>query len=156
MARRVYKQALGLWHHPLERPLFAIAASITWWQQIYFWRPITDCSRLDIFAVPTAAWAITIPVLVRRTRLNLTSTDFLSKLFGTLLVVGLLWSLPDHVFGTGRYKFPPGHVPAPAKIIRNFPYGLVRHPAATGFLYASLDHFLPSLARLLARSLLVT
>lgn len=142
MARRSFKQAFGLWHHPLERPLFAIAASFTWAQQIYFWRPITNCSAWSPFAVNNLVWFVTGPVLVRLLPdslidLILVTHSLTLKLFGTLLVVGLLWSLPDHVFGTGRYQFPPGHVPPPCKIIRRFPYGLVRHPAATGFLCAS-------------------
>lgn len=67
MARRSYKQALGLWHHPLERPLFAIAASLAWAQQVYFWKPITDCAKWSPYTVNPYVWFITVPVLVRTT-----------------------------------------------------------------------------------------
>lgn len=66
MARRSYKQALGLWHHPLERPLFAIAASLAWAQQVYFWKPISDCAKWSPYTVNPYVWFITVPVLVRR------------------------------------------------------------------------------------------
>jgi len=118
MARRAYKAALGLLQHPLERPLYATAAWIVWFATLYYWRPISNCEKWNPFAIPNAIWAVSLPVIVA----------------GTLLIVGLLWSLPDHVFGTSRYKYEQGHVPH-GEIIRRFPYGLVRHPAASGFLW---------------------
>jgi len=45
--------------------------------------------------------------------------------------------MPDHVFGTGRYKYPQGKIPH-GSISYQYPYGLVRHPAATGFLWIYL------------------
>ena len=40
------------------------------------------------------------------------------------------------MFGTGKYRYPQGQSPKHADIIRGFPYGLVRHPAATAFLWS--------------------
>jgi protein-S-isoprenylcysteine O-methyltransferase Ste14 len=118
-ARKAYKQAIGLWNHPLERPLFATIATIMWGINVIFWKPISDCSRWNPLTVPPQIWAASGTVI----------------LFAILLVVGFLWYLPDHVFGTGRYSHPPGSPPKHG-IITGFPYGLVRHPAATGFLWA--------------------
>jgi hypothetical protein len=56
MARKSYKLAVGLWQHPLERPLFAVAACVGWFATLHFWRPITNCQRFDIFAVPLYHW----------------------------------------------------------------------------------------------------
>jgi len=119
-ARKAVKQALGLWLHPIERPLFATVAWAMWLANLVFWRPITDCGpAFNVFKVsfPVAVVSVTMFVI------------------GTALVVGLLWSLPDHVFGTGKCRFAPGQANTKGEIIRAFPYGLVRHPAATGFLY---------------------
>jgi len=118
-ARKSVKTALGLWRHPLERPLFATLAWIGWFVSIYLWRPVSDCARFDVFKVSPMVAGITVPIFA----------------FSALLLVGFLWALPDHVFGTARYQFPPGTIPAPTSVIRTFPYGLVRHPAATAFLY---------------------
>jgi len=118
-ARKVWKQATGLWEHPLERPLFAAIATIAWGINVYYWKPITDCTRWDPLQVPVWRWAVQGTII----------------LLAVLLVVGFLWYLQDHVFGTGKYKHKPGSLPKGA-IIRGFPYGLVRHPAATGFLWA--------------------
>lgn len=66
MARGTFKVATGLLHHPLERPLFAVLASFVWFANVYFWRPISDCSRLNIFEIHPAVWAISGPILVRQ------------------------------------------------------------------------------------------
>jgi len=118
-ARKAYKQAVGLWAHPLERPIFATIAWIVWGAGIHLWRPITDCQRWNIFEVSPRILAPSLTVFA----------------LGALLVVGLLWSLPDHVFGTNKCRFAPGTFEPKGKIIYNFPYGLVRHPAAAGFLW---------------------
>jgi len=119
MARKKFKELLGLWQHPAERPIFAISATTLWFVTLYFWRPITYCSRWDPFTVPLWIWAISGTIIV----------------LGSLLIVGFLWWLPDHVFGTSRYQYEQGKFPAVHGIIRGFPYGLVRHPAATGFIW---------------------
>jgi len=126
MARKAFKTALGLWQHPLERPLYATLSWIAWGAQIWFWRPITNCVKWNPLAVSPAIWAVSGTVLA----------------LGALLIVGLLWSLPGHVFGTNHYD----GVPHGGKIIRRFPYGLVRHPAAAGFLwmYWALPAYTPS------------
>jgi len=119
LARDFYKKAVGLYEHPLERPLFAAIATVTWGLNVYFWRPITDCERWDPLEVPISIWFL--------------SGTLIALAFG--LIVGFLWVLPDHVFGTAKYKYAQGQFPK-GDIIRGFPYGLVRHPAATGFLWA--------------------
>jgi len=129
MARKVYKKALGLWEHPLERPIFATASWVTWFLQIWYWKPITNCVRWSPLSITPGIWAISGSVIAA----------------GSLLIVGLLWSLPGHVFGTGHYKYEQGKFPT-GKIIRKFPYGLVRHPAAAGFLwiYWAIPAYTPS------------
>jgi protein-S-isoprenylcysteine O-methyltransferase Ste14 len=118
LARKSVKEALGLWQHPLERPLFATWAWIVWGLNIHFWKPINTCTSWNPLEVPLHVWAIS-------------GTIFTA---GVILIVGLLWSLPDHVFGTARYQYEQGQVPQ-GSLILTFPYGLVRHPAAAGFLW---------------------
>ncbi len=64
MARKVFKTTFGLWHHPLERPLFATGAWLAWGAQVVFWRPITDCQKWNplTISLPVAAVSITIIV----------------------------------------------------------------------------------------------
>jgi len=119
MARKAFKVKLGLWHHPLERPLFATGAWLAWGAQVLFWKPVTDCQKWNPLTVSLPVWAVSGTIIV----------------LATLLVVGFLWWLPDHVFGTARYSYKPGTLPTATDIIRGFPYGIVRHPAATGFLW---------------------
>jgi len=128
-ARNKYKQIVGLVDHPLERPLFAAIAPVIWFINVQFWKPISNCER----------W-------------NPLETSFpfavVSAVIGTLalfLILTFLWLMPDHVFGTAKYKYPPGKLPH-GSISYGYPYGLVRHPAATGFLwiYALLPAHTPS------------
>lgn len=119
LARKAVKQALGLWEHPLERPLFATIAWVAWGLNVHTWRPVDTCAApWDPLAVSPYVWAASGAVFAA----------------GTVLIVGLLWSLPDHVFGTARYQYDQGERP-PGDLILKFPYGLVRHPAAAGFLW---------------------
>jgi len=121
LARNKYKELVGLVDHPLERPLFAAVAPIVWFINIHFWRPISNCDRWDPLST-------SLPVAV------------ISGIIGTLallLVLSFLFMMPDHVFGTSKYKYPPGKLPH-GVISYNYPYGLVRHPAATGFLWIYL------------------
>ena len=53
--------------------------------------------------------------------------------FCFFLILGFFWTLPDHVFGTSRHEV--RKTPFIPKLIISFPYGMVRHPAATGFLW---------------------
>lgn len=125
LARKKYKEIVGLVDHPLERPLFAAIAPVIWGINIHFWKPISTCHRWDPLSTP-------LPVAA------------LSGVIGTLallLILTFLWLMPDHVFGTGKYKYPQGQLPH-GKISYGYPYGLVRHPAATGFLWIYLT--LPS------------
>jgi len=129
MAREAYKKAIGLWQHPLERPLYAVFATLVWFIFVHFWKPITDCSTWDPFSISLPVWAVSGTIIAA----------------GSLLIVGFLWTLPGHVFGTDKYLYDQGQYPT-GKIIRGFPYGLVRHPAAAGFLwiYWSLPSYTPN------------
>eukprot|EP01013_Petalomonas_cantuscygni_P045346 TRINITY_DN992_c0_g1_i1.p1 TRINITY_DN992_c0_g1~~TRINITY_DN992_c0_g1_i1.p1 ORF type:complete len:289 (+),score=28.58 TRINITY_DN992_c0_g1_i1:50-916(+) len=124
MARRRYKEALGMWgtKSPLfavERPIFACASVVAWFLSVALWRPVSTCTGWSLFTVPTYAWVVSGPVL----------------LAATVFILGLLYSLPNHVFGTDRYHFAPGTYPALGDLIVTHPYNLVRHPAASGFLW---------------------
>ncbi len=118
MARKKFKVALGLWEHPIERPLFAFVAAHALLLNVHHWRPISDCARFDVFQTPGYVWAISGTIYV----------------LALVLALGLFYTLPDHVFGTSKYKYPQGKEPK-GKLIYGFPYSLVRHPAATAFLW---------------------
>jgi len=117
LSRRVVKQALGLWEHPFDRPFFGLVAclAITIWT--HFWQPVSNCARWDIFETPT--WQIGASATVVS--------------FCLYLVLGFFWVMPDHVFGTSRHKILKN--PPKPELFVTFPYGMVRHPAATGFLW---------------------
>jgi protein-S-isoprenylcysteine O-methyltransferase Ste14 len=119
LARKSVKLALGLWEHPIERPVFATVAWVAWGLNVHYWRPVDTCA---------APWA---PLDVSPWVWAAAGTVFVA---GVALIVGLLWSLPDHVFGTARYQYEQGKRPH-GDLILSFPYGLVRHPAAAGFLW---------------------
>jgi len=118
-ARHSYKRLVGLVDHPLERPLFAAIASVVWGINVHFWKPITDCERWYPLEVPLTTWLLSGTLIA----------------LATALLVGFLWVLPDHVFGTARYQYKQGNMPK-GGIIWGFPYGIVRHPAATAFLWS--------------------
>lgn len=111
------KEALGLWEHPFDRPFFGLVAcsAITIWH--VFWKPISDCERWEILETPLVRAALSTAVAG----------------FCLFLVLGFFWTLPDHVFGTSRHEV--RKTPFVPKLITSFPYGMVRHPAATGFLW---------------------
>ena len=46
--------AVGLWQHPLERPLFAVIAPIAWLITLLFWKPVTNCETFSVFDLPCA------------------------------------------------------------------------------------------------------
>jgi len=119
LARTFYKKAVGLVEHPIERPLFAAIATIAWGVNVLLWKPITDCERWYPLELPLSRWFVHGPIIG----------------LAVVLVVGFLWLLPDHVFGTAKYQYPQGKFPHHS-ILGGFPYGLVRHPAASGFLWA--------------------
>ena len=122
LARRVVKQAIGTWGSVYDRPLFAFIAPFTWLATILLWTPIDTC------AVP--AHVLDLPVW----RLALHGGIFA---LASVVVLGLFYLLPSHVFGTDRCTWVNGRVPAAQKhgIITAFPYGVVRHPAAAAFLW---------------------
>jgi len=118
MARTAFKKAIGTYEHPIDRPIFATASWVVWFAQIHFWKPITDCQAWNPLTVSRNIWLVSGTIIA----------------LGALLIVGLLWSLPGHVFGTDHWTWTAGHRPH-GPLIRSFPYGLVRHPAAAGFLW---------------------
>jgi len=122
MARKKYKQLFGFWgtsfFQPVERPIFACAAFVCWAVTLIYWKPITDCKGWDPLAVSPLVWVgsgIMISICLFE-------------------ILGLLYTLPHHVFGTDRWKYPAGQYPV-GKLITTFPYNLVRHPAASGFIW---------------------
>jgi len=129
LARNKCKEALGLVEHPIERPLYAAIAPVVWFINIHFWAPISNCERWDPLetSIPFALVSGIIGTL------------------GLLLILSFLWLMPDHVFGTAKYQFPQGKQPH-SQISYGYPYGLVRHPAASGFLwiYSLLPAHTPS------------
>lgn len=122
LAREAVKKALGLWESPLERPIFAAIASVMWLLNSLNWQPISNCASefFDVYTLELTPFNI-LRILV--------------VLAGVFEVLSLLYSLPDHVFGTAKYKYLAGKLPAPG-LITKLPYNIVRHPAAAGFLWA--------------------
>jgi len=122
MARKSFKVLLGLWESPIERPIFALCATVLWFLTLLLWRPISNCRRFSVFEVSPAVWAVSGTVIAG----------------SALLIVALLWRLPGHVFGTDRYAYRKGKYPTGKLLTKVIPYSLVRHPAACGFLWAFL------------------
>lgn len=117
LSRKVVKQALGLWEHPIDRPFFGLVACLAISTWTHFWRPVTNCSRWELFDTPLYL-AVPAAAVIG---------------FCFYLILGFFWALPDHVFGTSRHEV--RKTPFVPKLITAFPYGMVRHPAATGFLW---------------------
>ena len=150
LARTKVKKALGIDEHPIERPLFAAIATVVWFINVYTWQPISNCSKFDVLRVPSLQWLVSGPILLFSTFLivGILPPYFLTNKYKTFnkvhppLFSGLLWALPDHVFGTSKYKYKQHKFPEQKLIKDTFPYGLVRHPAAAGFLFWYI--FLPA------------
>lgn len=119
LSRKVVKQALGLWDHPIDRPLFGVFACIGITTWTHFWRPISNCpgTQWDLFSVDIKIWAFSGSVIA----------------FSLFLILGFFWTMPDHVFGTSRHR-QLVNPPEPQLFVK-FPYGMVRHPAASGFIW---------------------
>ncbi|EEQ97579.1 conserved hypothetical protein [Perkinsus marinus ATCC 50983] len=108
---------------------------ITWFLSIYGWTPITDCTRFDITQVGLIQCLVSGGIFI----------------LANLYLLGLFYVLPDHVFGTSRYKYSEGEE-QPHELFTAFPYNLVRHPAASSFLwmYWVLPAYTPSHLQLAA------
>jgi len=117
LSRRVVKQFLGTWEHPIDRPMFGVFAccGISIWT--HFWRPVTNCVKWNVFAVNPVILLLSGAVIA----------------FALFLILGFFWRMPDHVFGTSRHRTL--LKPAKHKLFVTFPYGMVRHPAAAGFIW---------------------
>jgi protein-S-isoprenylcysteine O-methyltransferase Ste14 len=104
--------------NPLDRPVFAFIAPISWLATLLLWQPVSDCHSMDVLTLNP--WA-----LIPRAVIILVAVAEL---------LGLFYLLPSHVFGTDRHtwleKPPVSH-----DLIVAFPYALVRHPAAAAFLW---------------------
>lgn len=120
MSRERFKKLIGTWGSPIDRPLFGLASCLALSVYTLFWKPISDCSRADftdlnrIFSIQVLLGAVAV---------------FVSVAF----VLSYFWILPTHVFGTDHYII--RNKPAHHSIITGYPYGIVRHPAAAGFLW---------------------
>jgi protein-S-isoprenylcysteine O-methyltransferase Ste14 len=123
LARRVVKQAIGTWQSVYDRPLFAFIAPLSWLATLILWTPIDTCATpTPVLALP--AW-----------RLAIHGSVFA---VWSVVLLGLFFLLPSHVFGTDRCKWASGKPPAVKgghAILTSFPYGVVRHPAAAAFLW---------------------
>ena len=65
LSRNVVKQAIGLSPtHPLDRPVFAFLASICWWTSMMLWKPITNCSRLNVTEISLAGYFWRVPIVL--------------------------------------------------------------------------------------------
>jgi protein-S-isoprenylcysteine O-methyltransferase Ste14 len=118
IARPSFKRAIGLLHHPMDRPMFAILSIFTFVTLLYFWEPLSDCSR----------WS---PLSTHPFIMFSSGTVSLFTL-GTILVFFYLF--PDHIFGVHKYKHKPGQK-VKSNIIYRWPYNMVRHPTTSCFLY---------------------
>jgi methanethiol S-methyltransferase len=120
MSREFFKRAIGTWGKPIDRPLFGLASCIVLPAWTILYKPITDCQRTDF----------TDPVIWAR---PLTFVGVIVLLITFSFILAYFWILPSHVFGTDHYKILKSR--PPLQIIVGFPYGIVRHPAAAGFLF---------------------
>ncbi|KAF4747434.1 hypothetical protein FOZ62_017943, partial [Perkinsus olseni] len=118
MARRRVKEALGITDQPYERPLFAFMSPITFLLSISYWTPVSNCRRFDPAALSLGHVVISGSISV----------------IAALYITAAMVTLPDHIFGTRRYKLGSDEK-AEARLITSFPYNLVRHPAGAGFLW---------------------
>lgn len=89
-----------------------------WGINIHYWKPISDCYKWS-------PEAVSLPI-------GLISAGLV--FFPLILCLGLFYLLPDHVFGVYKYKITPNQ-PQTHTLLTSFPYGVVRHPAATFFLW---------------------
>ncbi|KAF4690450.1 hypothetical protein FOZ63_005076 [Perkinsus olseni] len=117
MARRSVKEALGIADQPYERPPFAFMSPITSFLSSFYWKPVSNCRRFDPAALSLGHVALSGSISV----------------IAAIYTTAALLALPDHIFGTERYKLKPDEKPE-ARLVTSFPYNLVRHPAGAGFL----------------------
>ncbi|KAF4741305.1 hypothetical protein FOZ62_014843, partial [Perkinsus olseni] len=113
----VVKEALGIADQPYERPPFAFMSPITSFLSSFYWKPVSNCRRFDPAALSLGHVALSGSISV----------------IAAIYTTAALLALPDHIFGTERYKLKPDEKPE-ARLVTSFPYNLVRHPAGAGFL----------------------
>jgi len=124
LARQKVKKILGLWESPLDRPIFAVIAPFCWLLTLVYWKPVTNCAKLDLLAF------LGTPDGVRNVSIMLVIWSL-----ALILMLGFFYLMPDHVFGTAKYKLVDNPAPKVHKILIGFPYAIVRHPAAAAFLW---------------------
>jgi hypothetical protein len=109
--------------NPLDRPVFAFIAPISWLATLLLWQPVSDCHSMDVLTLNP--WA-----LIPRAVIILVAVAEL---------LGLFYLLPSHVFGTDRHtwleKPPVSH-----DLIVAFPYALGAPPGRRRVPVAVLDH----------------
>jgi len=120
LARKSVKQMLGIWDTPVERPLYSMLAPISLILSISSWKPVTNCTRLDLFdTLKSLSGQI--------------NAGIMFSIWG--LACGLLFSffylMPDHVFGINDWKADK----TKTNILFSFPYSVVRHPLSAAFLW---------------------
>ena len=120
MARTAFKKLIGTYGSPFDRPLFGLASCLFLPAWTIFWKPITDCHRSDF----SSKAAFENPLVLFGFAVVGVAFSF---------VVAYFFVLPSHVFGTDNYRILKEK--PQLKIITGFPYGIVRHPAAAGFLW---------------------
>jgi len=118
MARKKFKEMTGLLDHPIERALFGTVANVVLLNFIWRWRPVTNCERWDPLQTSVVATLISLPIIA----------------IALFVILYFLYVFTDHVFGTARYAIAPGTKSKP-QISWVFPYNMVRHPTAAGFLF---------------------
>ena len=67
LARTKVKQILGIYEHPIERPLFAAIATVVWFLNVHNWKPISNCAKFDLFNIPPFQWVFVVPILLLAT-----------------------------------------------------------------------------------------
>jgi hypothetical protein len=91
MSRNVFKKLIGTYQTPFDRPLFGLASCIVLPAWTIFYKPITDCVRIDFTDLSH--------VLKLQTLVN-----FFIVFVCVAFVLSYFWILPSHVFGTDTYR----------------------------------------------------
>eukprot|EP01113_Clastostelium_recurvatum_P035367 TRINITY_DN4922_c0_g1_i1.p1 TRINITY_DN4922_c0_g1~~TRINITY_DN4922_c0_g1_i1.p1 ORF type:complete len:339 (+),score=38.46 TRINITY_DN4922_c0_g1_i1:346-1362(+) len=116
-AREKVKRALGLWKHPMERPVYSFLSSLVMGLNAALWRPVSNCARWDAFALSPMQWVLPGVIMILSLR----------------VLVGYFWRYSDHAFGTSSHQ--EGTAWHGLERPLSFPFDLVRYPKAAGFIW---------------------